>query len=373
MSGLDNIWNYETHNLHMALKLASFTIATEILASISRARGMLVAVMGAEFGYATLSLFIFWIVSQLLPSADTFLYVLLICNIIVFCYYIAVHRGLLQTSSFSFADLKKLIVLGIPILIQITCVVFLYSAGHYYLTLFADVEELGLYSFAFSLAIAGQIGVQSVLWAKFFEMLSFFGKYDSSANSRKEVIEYRNKLTKASQAFLVISFIAIKLFLMLFISNFFPEFTMATPVVIVIYMALYWPILATSEATLLLAKKCFIKLYLSSGSAICVMALLLLIFSFNKDAFSNFGNVDVAAFVIFSANLIFYCMLKIQGGRELGLAIRETIFDITKTLGLVSILVSSYYHDDLVITVLIMIITLIFLLASTNKNEHKTR
>ena len=370
MSGLDDIWNFETYNLYMALKLASFTIATEILASISRARGMLGTVMVAEFGYATLSLFIFWIVSQNLPLADSFLYALLICNIVIFCYYITMHRGLFQTSSFSFADAKQLIVLGIPILIQNTCVVFLYSAGHYYLTLFADVEQLSIYSFAFSLAIAAQIGVQSVLWAKFFEMLSFFGNYDSSASSRKEVIEYRNRLTKASQAFLVISFIAIKLFLIFFISNFFPEFMMAVPIVIVIFMALYWPILAISEATLLLAKKRFTKLYLSSGSAIFIMGLLFLIFSTNRDAFSNFENVDMAAFFIFASNFIFYCMLKIQGGRELKLKARETIYDIMKTSFLVSVLAGCYYHSELVIAILIMIIILFFLLASTNENEN---
>lgn len=370
MSGLDNIWNFETYNLYMALKLASFTIATEILASISRARGMLGTVMIAEFSYATLSLFIFWIVSQNLPLADSFLYALLICNIVVFCYYITMHRGLFQKTSFSFADAKQLIVLGIPILIQNTCVVFLYSAGHYYLTLFADVRQLSIYSFSFSLAIAAQIGAQSILWAKFFEMLSFFGNYDSSPHSRKEVIEYRNMLTKATRAFLVISFIAIKLFLIFFISTFFPEFMVAAPIVIVIFMALYWPILAISEATLLLAKKRFTKLYLSSGSAIFVMGLLFLIFSTNSYSFSNFRNVDIAAFVIFASNFIFYCMLKIQGGIELELKVRETIYDIIKTLFLVSVLAGCYYLNELVIAVLIMIIILLFLVASTNKNEN---
>lgn len=361
MSGLDNLWDYETYNLKMALKLAAFTIATEILASISRARGMLGTVMVAEFGYATLTFLIFWLVSQYFPLADTFLYALLVCNIVIFCYYLLMHMELFKTATFSFENVKQLIVLGIPILIQNTCAVFLYSAGHYYLTIYSDVEQLSIYSFAFSLAIAAQIGVQSVLWAKFFEMLTLFGHFSGSESSKKEVADFKIKVATASQAFLVLAVIAIKLFLIFFITKFFPEFVDAAPLVIIIFMALYWPILAISEATLLLAKKRFAKLYLSSGTAIITMGLLFINFSFNEDVFSNFDTTDIAAFVIFAANFIFYCMLKIQGGTELGISLMNSLSEITKTLILISILAGCYYHSNPLIPVLIMIIILFYM------------
>ena len=105
-------------------------------------------------------------------------------------------------------------------------------------------------------------------------MLTLFGNFSGSESSKKEVTDFRIKVTMANQAFLVLAVIAIKLFLIFFIQN-FPEFIDAAPLVIIIFMALYWPILAISEATLLLAKKRFAKLYLSSGTAIITMSLLL--------------------------------------------------------------------------------------------------
>ena len=366
MSELDNIWDYETYNLHMALKLAAFTIGTEILANIARARGMLGTVMVGEFGYAALSFFIFWIVSHTFSLADAFLYALLVSNIIVFCYYVIMHKELFSTASFYFSDAKQLVALGIPILIQNTGAVFLYSAGHYYLTLFADVEQLSIYSFAFSLAIAAQIGAQSVLWAKFFEMLTLFGNTDGSVASKKAVITFVNQITKASQAFLVLAVIALKLFLVFFVSKFFPEFILAVPIVVVIFMALYWPILAISEATFLLAKRRFGKLYMSSGAAIFVMVLLMMVYSFNEDIFGKFGRGNITAFMVCGGNFIFYCMLKFYGGRGLGRTASKTLFDITRTLALVSILASCYYYEGFVFPVFIMVVVLLLLVARRN-------
>ncbi|MDA9282322.1 hypothetical protein N9P68_00240 [Pseudomonadales bacterium] len=366
ISELDNILGYETYNLHMALKLAAFTIGTEILTNIARARGMLVTVMVGEFGYATLSLFIFWAVSYTFLLAGAFLYALLVSNIIVFCYYVIMHRDLFSTASFSFADAKQLVALGIPILIQNTGAVFLYSAGHYYLSISAYVEQLSIYSFAFSLAIAAQIGVQSVLWAKFSEMLSLFGSNDSSVAARKRVATFVAQVTKASQAFLILSVIALKLFLVFFVSNFFPEFVLAVPIVVVIFMALYWPILAISEATFLLAKKQFRKLYMSSGIAIFVMATLMITYYLYEDIFDEFGHGYITAFVVCSANFIFYCMLKLYGGPGLGRTITETLLDIIKTISLLSILAICYYYEGLVFPVFIMVFSLLLLLAGRN-------
>tara|TARA_B100000787_G_scaffold170061_1_gene163744 strand:- start:2502 stop:3932 length:1431 start_codon:yes stop_codon:yes gene_type:complete len=360
MSELFNIWDYETYNLHMALRLAAFTIGTEILANIARARGMLGTVMIGEFGYAALSFLLFWIVSRSFSLADAFLYALLASNIIVFCYYAMMHKDLFSTATFSFADAKQLVALGIPILIQNTFAVFLYSAGHYYLRLSADIEQLSIYSFAFSLAIAAQIGVQSVLWAKFSEMLTLFGKDDGSVAAKQAVTAFAAQVTEASRAFLVLSIIALKLFLVFFVSQFFPEFILSVPMVVVIFMALYWPILAISEATLLLAKKRFGKLYLSSGAGIFVLGLLLIIYGLHGDVFGTFGRGNITAFAICGANFIFYCMLKFHGGRALGYTVRGTLFDILKTLAFVCILASCYYSKGLLLPVLVMMVMLLF-------------
>ena len=356
VSELANIWDYEVYNLHMALKLAAFTIGSEILANIARARGMLGKVMIGEFGYAALSFFIFWIVSQNFLLADAFLYALLVSNIIVFFYYVIVHKDLFSTLSFSFVDAKQLVALGIPILIQNTCAIFLYSAGHYYLTLFADVEQLGIYSFAFSLALVGQLGVQSVLWAKFSDMLTLFGNDDDSAEAKNLVSSFASQVANACQAFLVLSIIAMKLFLVLFVSWFFPEFILSVSLVVIIFMTLYWPILAVSESTALLAKKRFSLLYMSSGAGIFVLGLLLTIYGLHSDVLSSFAPANVIAVFICGANFVFYCVLKFHGGRTLGHTIVATLADIVKTVALVCILAGCYYSNGLLLPVSIMLI-----------------
>lgn len=356
ISELTHIWDYEVYNLHMALKLAAFTIGSEILANIARARGMLGAVMVGDLGYAALSFFILWIVSQNFLLVDPFLYALLASNIIVFCYYVIVHKDLFAKLSFSFEDAKQLVALGIPILIQNTCVIFLYSAGHYYLTLSANVDELGIYSFAFSLALVGQLGVQSVLWAKFSEMLSLFGNDDKSVEAKNLVSSFASQVANASQAFLVLSIIAIKLFLVVFVSRFFPEFILSVPLVVIIFMALYWPILAASEGTVLLAKKRFSFLYMSSGAGIVVLGVLLTIYELYNDVLGSFSPANVIAVVICCANFVFYCMLKFLGGRFLGRPIVATLADTVKTVALVFILAGCYYSNGLLLPVCIMIV-----------------
>lgn len=356
VSELANIWDYEVYNLHMALKLAAFTIGSEILANIARARGMLGKVMIGEFGYAALSFFIFWIVSQNFLLADAFLYALLASNIIVFCYYVIAHKDLFSTLSFSFADAKQLVALGIPILIQNTCAIFLYSAGHYYLTLSADVEQLGTYSFAFSLALVGQLGVQSVLWAKFSEMLILFGNDDDSAEAKNLVSSFASQVANASQAFLVLSVIAMKLFLVFFVSWFFPEFILSVSLVVIIFMALYWPILAVSEGTALLVKKRFSLLYMSSGAGIFVLGFLLTIYGLYSDMVVSFGSANVIAVIICCANFVFYCMLKLLGGQALGHTIVTTFADTVKTVALVCILAGCYYSNGLLLPVSIMLV-----------------
>ena len=362
MSELGNIWDYEVYNLQIALKLAAFTIGIEILANIARARGMLGTVMIADFGYAALSLLIFWIVGQIFFSVDAFLYALLATNIIVFCYYVIMHKDLFSSASYSFADAKQLVALGAPILIQNTCAIFLCSAGHYYLTLSEDVEQLGIYSFAFSLALVGQLGVQSVLWAKFSEMLTLFGNDDDSVEAKNLVSSYASQVANASLAFLVLSVIAIKLFLDVFVSQFFPEYILSVPVVVIVFMALYWPILAVSEATVLLAKKRFSLLYMSSGAGIFVLVLFLMIYGFNSDVLSGFGLANVAAVVICGANFIFYCMLKFHGGRALGHTMVASLADTIKTVALVFILTGCYYSNGLLLPVSIMFVVFFILL-----------
>lgn len=368
MSLLVNIWDYEVYNLQMALKLAAFTIGSEILANIARARGKLEAIMVGEFGYATLSFFIFLVISQFALFADIFLNWLLICNVIIFFYYLIVNKDLFKMSSFCLKELKQLVVLGIPILIQNTCVVFLYSAGHYYLTLYADTDQLGLYSFAFNLAILGQLGVQAVLWAKFSEMLTLFSQDDNSVDWKNLVFSYSSQIVNACQVFMILSIIVLKLFLVKFVSWFFPEFILSVPLVVIIFMALYWPILAVSEGSILLAKKRFSLLYISSGAGIFILGLLLFIYRFYIDSLSAYGTENVIAVIIFSANFVFYCMLKFYGGQAIGKTLFANAASTFQTISLVCILAGCYYSNMILIPTAIMLVMCYFLLRKLQLN-----
>ena len=357
----DVILGYQTYNIHMALMLASFTIGTEILSNVTRTRGMLGAVMIGEFAYATISFTAFWFVSRSFALSDNFLYTLLATNVVVFCYYVFMNKDLFSNASFFFTDLSRLVVLGIPILIQNVCTILLYSAGHYYLILSEAVEQLSIYSFAFSLVIAAQVGARAVLWAKFSEMLILFGTNDESGPSKKKVAVLLARISAVSQTYLVLSIIALKLFLSAFVFQFFPEFVLSVPLVVIIFMALYWPILAVSEATLLLSRKLFGMLYISSGVGLLALGLLLFIYGQHSEALGTFELATVTAFLICVANFIFYCMLKLNGGNVLGHSLSRTLFDIIKNLGLVCILVGFYYNKELLLPVFAMVIIVLFM------------
>ena len=156
-----------------------------------------------------------------------------------------------------------------------------------------------------------------------------------------------------------------KLFLVILISIFFPEFVKSADIVVIVFMALYWPILAVSEATLLLARKQFRKLYLSSCSAI-----LFLVFSalFNVSNFSfqeSASQSTLAAITVCFANFIFYCMLKYQGGIALRYSVKDILFNICKTVAWVSILLGCYYSNLLIVSVILMFGMLMLVLKSS--------
>jgi len=366
---IENIYEIKKYNLHIAFQLAGITIGTEILANITRARGMLTTVMIAELSYALISIFALWFISLSSSASEPLLYGLLFSHILIFLFYLLVHRDM-AFSFFSFKHLKEQVYLGIPMLIQTTCTTFIYSSGHYFLTLSNSVEQLSIYSFAFSLAIAAQLGVQSVMWAQFPAMVSVFGKTDGSNNSKRLIYNFEERVTKLTHGFFVICLVMMKLILAILISIFFPEFIDSTAVVVIVFMALYWPILAVSEATLLLARKQFRKLYLASGSAIFFLVLSVLFYSFNYGFQENVSQSIVAAAMVCFANFIFYCLLKFHGGIALGYSVKDILFDILKTIAWVSILMGCYYSNVLIAPIFLMLVLLLLVLKS---NAFKKR
>ena len=357
---LGGFFGLTKYNFHIAFQLASLTVGIEILTNIARARGMLTEIMVAEFGYASISIFILWFISLSFSTPENLLYGLLFTNVLIYSYYLLLLQQVAR-SSFSFAHLTQLVRLGVPILVQTISYTFVYSAGHYYLTFSKAVEQLGLYSFAFSLAIAAQMGVQAILWAQFSAMVSVFGSADESDDSKRSIRMLEKRVADLAQVFLVICFFMMKVFLAIAISMFFPDFTESTPIVIIIFMALYWPILATSEATVLLARKKFRKLYLSSGAALLVLALAFTFqnYGFDKGLLENIAPGKIAAATVFLANFAFYCMLKFHGRRALGCTTGGTLFDILKTVALVCILAGCYYIKGPLLPVLVMIVMLL--------------
>ena len=197
---IENTLEITKYNLYIAFQLAGITIGTEILANITRARGMLNTVMIAELSYASISIFILWFISLNTSASEPLLYGLLFSHILIFLFYLAVHRKM-AFSSFSLNHLKEQVRLGIPMLIQTTITTFIYSSGHYYLTLYDSVEQLSIYSFAFSLAIAAQLGVQSVMWAQFPAMVSVFGNTDNSNDSNRLIYDFEERVTKLTYGF----------------------------------------------------------------------------------------------------------------------------------------------------------------------------
>ena len=366
---LGDFFGFTQYNLHIAFLLAGITVGTEILANIARARGMLTTVMIAEFSYASISIFILWIISLSISTPESLLYGLLCTNILIFLYYVVMHRQVVR-SSLSFALLTQLVRLGVPILIQTTCYTFLYNSGHYYLTLSNAIEQLGLYSFAFSLAIAAQVGVQSVLWAQFSVMVSVYGRLDESNESKVLIRSLKERVTKFSQGFLVICVFMMKVFLAIAISIFFPDFTGSNPMVPIVFMALYWPILAVSEATLLLARKQFRKLYLSSGGATLVLALTFQIYSFDIVQLEGIALGNIAAATVCLATFVFYSLLKYHGGRTLRYSVKAILYDICKTVILVSILAGCYYSKFVLVPYVVMsVILLSIVCGKTFKKE----
>ena len=366
---INYVGGYNVEAFQFAFMLAAFTISTEIFANIARACGQLGFVMLGEIGYAMLSIIMFYVVGNQYSNVSAFLNSLLFCNVIVYLYYAIVLRKFLLNSSFFLPNIKHLITLGIPILVQNTLAVFLYSSGHYYLSITASKEQLGVYSFAFSLALAGQLGVQSVLWAKFSEMLSLFNNNnDVSAEAKKSISSFIYIVLNASLAFLILAIILMKLILYLFVSTFFPEFMPSVTVVFIIFMALYWPVLAASEATALLANKLFSPLYISSGLGILSLLLMLLIYEFVGEAAGNFQLANMVAVIICVSNFVFYCMLKFAGASVIGGTIFKATADIVRAVTLVCFLGACYYSNGTFLPVLAM--TGAFLIVFRNLNSR---
>ena len=366
---LGNVFGTTKYNLDIAFQLAGVTVGTEILANITRARGMLKTVMIAELSYALFSIFILWFISLSTSTPESLLYGLLFTHILIFLYYLVVHREMVF-GSFSFTHLKEQVRLGIPMLIQTTCTTFVYSSGHYYLSFSNSVEQLSIYSFAFSLAIAAQLGVQTVLWAQFPAMVSVFGNTHDSDDSKRLIRKFEERVAKLTHGFLVICLVMMKLFLSIAISIFFPDFINSTAIVAIVFMALYWPILAVSEATSLLARKQFRKLYQSSGAAIIVLALSVLVSGFNNSLLESTPQGVVAATTVCFANFVLYCMLKYHGGLTLGYSAKEILFDICRTVVWVSILVGCYYSNLIFVPIALM---LVMLLSVVKSNAFKRR
>lgn len=366
LTELDYFAEYSVEALQFAFMLAAFTISTEIFANIARACGQLGFVMLGEIGYAILSIIIFYVVGIQYSNVSAFVYALLACNVIVYFYYVIVLRKFLFKVSFFLPNVQQLIRLGIPILVQNSAQVFLYSSGHYYLSITATKEQLGVYSFAFSLAVAGQLGAQSVLWAKFSEMLSLFNNKNGGAEVKKTITSFIYMVQDASLAFLILAIILMKLFLSVFLSTVFPEFMSSVEIVVIIFLALYWPVLAASEATALLANKRFIPLYISSGIGIFSLLLMLLINEFVGEAAANFQQANMVAVIICVSNFVFYCMLKFTGAAVIGGTISRATAEIVRAVTLVFFLGACYYSNGNSLPVLAMIAAFLIFLRNLN-------
>lgn len=361
---LGDFFGTTKYNLHIAFQLAGVTIGTEILANIARARGMLTTVMIAELSYALFSIFILWFISLSISSSESFLYGLLFSHILIFLYYLVAHREIIF-GSFSFTHLREQVRLGIPMLLQTTFTTFVYSSGHYYLTWTNSVEQLSIYSFAFSLAIAAQLGVQAVMWAQFPAMISVLGNTDDSDDSKRLIRRLEERVAKLTHGFLVICLVMMKLLLAILISIFFPEFSDSTVIVAILFMALYWPILGACEALLLVARRQFQKLYMSSGAAILVLVLSVLVYDFDNGLLDSFPQSILAATSIFFANFVFYCMLKFHAGHSLQYSFKGILFDTSRTVIWVSILVGCYYSNFIFVSIVIMLLMLLSLVQSS--------
>jgi len=348
------------HPVGEYLYLISFhgvlSISNEVMMNVLRVKGKILYLGFIEVFYG-LSI-IFWALFIIFfdKSLSVFFQLSLLTNFIVFIIYLFLLRGNLN-KKIELLKIFELIKLGVPLLILNVATILMISSGQWIVGFKDSLLQLGIFTFAVSLATVVNYGIGSLTWIYLSPLIA---EYKESAPPRisKLALTIRENLFTA---FLLLSSAAI-IFYFTIIEYFFSEYSSSLFVFLMIFFSQFIQLFCYPDNTLLLAKK-----KISQVSIICILTTAL-IYSLGTNFyyFSEIGNtfylsnIELISIAILFGNFIYMLSIFYLANKYKTNSYFVDIKFALHYLSYIFILIFFYFFNLLIIG-LLLIMSMVYL------------
>ncbi len=276
-------------------------ISNEVMLNVLRVKGKILLLGFIEVFYGLSIVLWAFLIIFFEKSLSVFFQLALITNLVVFFIYIFLLKGNLNQIIDS-KKVLKLLRLGIPLLILNISTILMISSGQWIVGFKDTLSQLGIFSFAVSLAMVVNFGVGSLTWVYLSPLIAEYKLADSSRIS---------ELAEILREYLFTAFLLMSLgglcFYFTIVNFYFQDYFSSFFVFLMIFFSQFAQLFCYPDNTLLLAKK-----KITQVSLVCIFTTIFITFlglniydHFEKINLFNLSQIELLGALILIGNFIY--------------------------------------------------------------------